>query len=110
MVPSIMSCMYMQVIAIASIIIYDIYQPYIQPFKKDAKENHCLLCDLAFETKKNDAFKEDTCDCGSMRRCRECRSDDKVRAIAENDGQLNLPHYTCIIHKDFRVYQVRLGT
>ena len=57
-----------QVIAIASIIIYDIYQPYIQPFKKDPKENHCLLCDQPFDTKKTDAFTEDICDCGSMRR------------------------------------------
>merc|ERR1719273_971075 len=33
-----------EVIAVASIIIYDIYQAYVVPFRKDLKFGQCLIC------------------------------------------------------------------
>merc|ERR550517_1220938 len=33
-----------EVIAVASILIYDVYQAYICPFKSDLKEGQCILC------------------------------------------------------------------
>merc|ERR1712038_1662669 len=33
-----------EVIAVASIIIYDIYQAYIVPFRKDLKHGQCIIC------------------------------------------------------------------
>merc|ERR1719264_599983 len=33
-----------EVIAVASILIYDVYQAYICPFKKDLKDGQCILC------------------------------------------------------------------
>ncbi|KAL8616992.1 hypothetical protein ACOMHN_014163 [Nucella lapillus] len=39
-----------QVMALSSIIVYDIYQTYIRPFRKNLKSAHCVLCG---KTKKN---------------------------------------------------------
>merc|ERR1719369_1823829 len=33
-----------EVIAVASIIIYDVYQAYIEPFRPELKEGQCILC------------------------------------------------------------------
>ena len=46
-----------QVIAISSIIIYDIYQPYIQPFVGDASKQICELCEKSFRITMENAFK-----------------------------------------------------
>ena len=37
-----------QVIAIASIIVYDIYIPYFQPYAKDLEKGICELCNKGF--------------------------------------------------------------
>ena len=37
-----------QVIAIASIIVYDIYIPYFQPYAKDLQDGICELCNKGF--------------------------------------------------------------
>ena len=33
-----------EVIAVASIIIYDVYQAYVEPFRKDLKDGQCIIC------------------------------------------------------------------
>ena len=45
MLTAVMSTGSAEIIAVASIIIYDIYIPYVKPFRKNAKPGHCLLCD-----------------------------------------------------------------
>merc|ERR1711936_820519 len=41
-----------EVIAVASIVIYDVYQAYICPFKPDLKEGQCILCGKYLRHKK----------------------------------------------------------
>ena len=94
-----------QVIAIASITVYDIYQPYIQPYVENLPKGICQLCMKAFTEHTSEVFKGEICDCGSMRRCIDCIHDDKARHKALEAGDLVPPHYTCENHKDFRVYQ-----
>ena len=44
-----------------------------------------------------------------MLNCELCKKDDKIRIKAsEAKETLVLPHYSCSIHKDYRVYQVFL--
>jgi len=43
-----------------------------------------------------------------MRRCLNCKQDDGVIRDAAQAGQLHKPHFTCPVHKDYRVYQDEL--
>ena len=97
-----------QVIAISSIIIYDIYEPYIQPYIENLPDGFCKLCQNKFDISSMDAFKEEVCECASMRRCTACILDDTKREKAKEKGKLVLPHYTCSIHKEYRAYQKSL--
>ena len=94
-----------QVIAIASITVYDIYQPYIQPYVQNLPKGVCQLCLKGFSEHTSEIFKGEICDCGSMRRCIDCNQDDKLRQKALENGELVPPHYSCENHKDYRVYQ-----
>merc|ERR1712002_217931 len=57
-----------EVIAVASIVIYDVYQAYICPFKPDLKDGQCILCSKYLRHKAGD---EDAalCDCVSTAKC-----------------------------------------
>jgi len=48
MLTAVMSTGSAEIIAVCSIIIYDIYIPYIKPFKKDLPSGHCILCEKPF--------------------------------------------------------------
>ena len=60
-----------EVIAVASIVIYDVYQTYICPFKPDLKEGQCILCSKYLRKQEGD---EDAvlCDCKSTAKCEGC--------------------------------------
>ncbi len=47
MLMAIMSTGSAEVIAVASIMIYDVYQMYIQPFRPDLPDGHCIMCGRA---------------------------------------------------------------
>jgi len=95
-----------EVIAVASIVIYDVYQAYICPFKPDLKEGQCILCGKYLRHKKIGMVDDvSLCDCVSADKCEGCKQDTIVRA---QSNAIVKPHYTCSIHKDFKEYQEHL--
>jgi len=95
-----------EVIAVASIVIYDVYQAYICPFKPDLKEGQCILCGKYLRHKKIGMVDDvSLCDCVSADKCEGCKQDTIVRA---QSNAIVKPHYTCPIHKDFKEYQEHL--
>merc|ERR1719495_211513 len=54
-----------EVIAVASIIIYDIYQAYVEPFRKNLKTGHCIICAKPTKSCYSDAPDAETCVCPS---------------------------------------------
>ena len=93
-----------EVIAVASIIIYDIYQAYICPFKPNLKDGQCILCGNYLRKQKGDEDAE-LCTCKSADKCRGCEEDTKKRAVSTG---LVKPHYTCDVHGEFKEYQEHL--
>merc|ERR1712115_92431 len=47
-----------EVIAVASIVIYDVYQAYICPFKPDLKEGQCIICSRYLRQQKGEDVTE----------------------------------------------------
>jgi len=93
-----------EVIAVASIIIYDVYQAYICPFKPDLKEGQCIMCSKYLRKQKGSEDAE-LCNCQSADKCEGCRDDNIARA---KSGSVLKPHYTCPTHKDYKEYQEHL--
>merc|ERR1719430_2451235 len=93
-----------EVIAVASIIIYDVYQAYICPYKPDLKDGQCILCGLYLRTQKGVEGAE-LCTCKSADKCGDCKKDNDARAKATG---LVKPHYTCGTHGDYKAYQEQL--
>ncbi len=60
-----------EVIAVASIIIYDVYQAYIQPFREDLKEGQCIICGKYIRSSKEEEV--ELCQCPSATRCEGCK-------------------------------------
>jgi len=100
-----------EVIAVASIVIYDVYQAYICPFRPDLKEGQCILCGKYLRHKKvaqgqeTGNGDESLCDCVSADKCEGCKQDSIIRAESKTVVK---PHYTCAIHKDYKEYQEHL--
>merc|ERR1712172_440717 len=95
-----------EVIAVASIVIYDVYQAYICPFKPDLKEGQCILCSRYLRHKKVGLVDDvSLCDCVSADKCEGCKQDNIIRAESR---AIVKPHYTCPIHKDYKEYQEHL--
>ena len=59
-----------EVIAVASILIYDVYQAYVQPFRPDLKEGECIICGKPVKAKQAGV---ETCVCPSASRCEPCK-------------------------------------
>jgi len=93
-----------EVIAVSSIVIYDVYQAYICPFKPNLKDGQCILCSKYLRKQKGDEDAE-LCDCTSTAKCEACIQDTIVRAKSTSTVK---PHYTCETHKDYKEYQEHL--
>lgn len=95
-----------EVIAVASIIIYDIYQAYIVPFRPDLKHGQCIICGrfMRAVTAKLSGEPEDSplCDCPTAHNCPNCLEDSAARAASTS---LVKPTYCCPVHKDYKAYQ-----
>ncbi|KAF0301993.1 putative urea active transporter 1 [Amphibalanus amphitrite] len=91
-----------EIIAVASIVIYDVYQIYLKPFRAELAPGECILCGHRVRPTNEDPKR---CMCPSMQRCEPCRQDDAARAAVDS---LVKPHYTCSVHGQFREYQERL--
>ncbi|XP_076468357.1 uncharacterized protein LOC143299112 [Babylonia areolata] len=94
-----------EVMALSSIIVYDIYQTYIQPFRKGLRSEQCVLCG---KTKKELATRgaadnaDDMCTCVAVYRCVLC-SEDLSHSGAKADFSQTRP-YTCPTHGRYRHY------
>jgi len=93
-----------EVIAVASIIIYDVYQAYICPYNPNLKEGQCILCARYLRVQKGDEGAE-LCSCQSADKCVECKADNDLRTRTKS---LVKPHYTCATHGDYKEYQETL--
>merc|ERR1719193_2037668 len=91
-----------EVIAVSSIVIYDVYQAYLCPFRKNVKDGQCILCGKELRGK-SDA--RDLCECPSAHNCKECKADSLVRAKCDS---IVKPHYTCSVHAEYKEYQEHL--
>merc|ERR1719189_735617 len=56
-----------EIIAVASIVIYDVYQAYVAPFRPDLKEGQCILCGKNYRGGQEEG--EAPCDCVSADNC-----------------------------------------
>ena len=61
-----------EVIAITSIIVYDLYQIHLKPYRSSADTNSCLLCG---KSRGRMANKRDMCSCCNMGNCNSCTTD-----------------------------------
>jgi len=93
-----------EVIAVASIIIYDVYQAYICPFKPDLKDGQCIMCSKYLRKQKG-AEEDELCNCPSADKCEGCQQDNMMRV--KSTGIIK-PHYTCPIHAEYKEYQEHL--
>ncbi|CAH1782060.1 unnamed protein product [Owenia fusiformis] len=110
-----------EVIAVASIIVYDIYQIYVLPFRKNCDMKSCVLCNLPLPVVMDDCeetLKENgngngnghaekyVCDCPPVISCEQCTKDNlKIKEVTE----INVTEqYTCSIHGKYRQYQDKL--
>uniref|UniRef100_A0A0L8I9N3 Uncharacterized protein n=2 Tax=Octopus bimaculoides TaxID=37653 RepID=A0A0L8I9N3_OCTBM len=113
-----------EVMAVSSIIVYDIYQTYIKPFRRNLKRNQCVLCgktkvkmetngDLCDQngsgsggggsstTARNDNL---TCKCLTVSACPRCKDDLEARNARAKKEPIRF-RYQCPTHGSYREYQ-----
>ncbi|ESO89504.1 hypothetical protein LOTGIDRAFT_165098 [Lottia gigantea] len=93
-----------EVMAISSIIVYDIYQTYIKPFRNHLESAHCVICG---KTKKEVAKRTrgevmSICDCTDATKCPGCLDD--VRNQSMKGSYSSKQSYQCPTHGRFREY------
>ncbi|XP_072019734.1 LOW QUALITY PROTEIN: uncharacterized protein [Amphiura filiformis] len=87
-----------EVMAITSIIVYDLYQIHLKPFRRLTDSNCCILCG---KSRGRMANRRDQCECSSMTDCIACTQDDK--AISECNRTVK-PNFKCKHHGNYRTY------
>ena len=88
-----------EVIAVASIVIYDVYQAYICPFKPDLKEGQCILCGKYLRHKKVGLVDDVAlCDCVSADKCEGCKVMGLINSFSREESFL-LSNKPCILEK-----------
>ena len=99
MLMAVMSTGSAEIIGVASIIIYDIYIPYMKPFRRNHVPGTCILCEKPL---RGDG---ENCSCPKMGSCNKCQKDDEAREAVKG---LVKPIFKCPIHADYRDYQAAL--
>ncbi|BFZ23564.1 hypothetical protein BsWGS_26603 [Bradybaena similaris] len=92
-----------EVMALASIIIYDVYAQYLKPYRLTTDTNSCILCGRGRGRLANP---RDKCVCISMTFCTACNQDTKARNECLRAIK---PDYRCQCHGSYRVYNDYLG-
>ncbi|XP_071147925.1 uncharacterized protein [Mytilus edulis] len=87
-----------EVMAVTSILVYDVYQVYLKPFRMVLDSNTCILCGKA---RGRLAVLRDKCKCESMTNCIACKNDDKEISMCKRTIK---PQYMCKTHGNFRIY------
>merc|ERR1712241_975878 len=105
-----------EIIAVASIVIYDVYQAYVAPFRPNLTHGQCIICGKFTQENTAKMYADsasnlnagyddqhlELCTCPSSHNCDGCKIDNEIRA---KNKSVVKPHYTCEIHKDFKSYQ-----
>ena len=88
-----------EVIAVASIVIYDVYQAYICPFKPDLKEGQCILCGKYLRHKKVGLVDDvSLCDCVSADKCEGCKVMGLINSFSREESLL-LSNKPCFLER-----------
>ncbi|XP_076468036.1 uncharacterized protein LOC143298900 [Babylonia areolata] len=106
-----------EIMAVASIFVYDIYQIYINPFRKDVSGSKCVLCGRrrkgAQKSNKNSSnnysLSEETgelCKCPSVTNCQPCQKDLDTKNKESPRSQVQV--FQCPHHGEYRMYQSSL--
>ncbi|XP_013388210.1 urea-proton symporter DUR3 [Lingula anatina] len=86
-----------EVIAVASLIIYDIYKTYINPFRKNLPAENCMLCGK---------HRINECSCIPVNLCKICQQD---ALAARSKHELGVkPYNKCPVHGMYREYLAQL--
>ncbi|XP_035829821.1 uncharacterized protein LOC101856160 [Aplysia californica] len=98
-----------EVMGVASIIVYDIYQSYLCPYRKNHKPGMCLLCgkeevgELTEEISDEDMV--NMCCCPSVADCKDCVVDLEKQHQKQKGDTVTFTFYTCPFHGQYRTYQ-----
>ncbi|XP_077869945.1 uncharacterized protein LOC100367180 [Saccoglossus kowalevskii] len=93
-----------EVIAVASILVYDLYQIHWRPYRAVDDTRSCLLCGKHRDRADNI---DNQCECYSMSQCKRCWIDDSDRASSK---AAVLPTFKCPMHGPYRTYlEVLIG-
>ncbi|XP_076467664.1 uncharacterized protein LOC143298665 [Babylonia areolata] len=105
LIMSLMSSGSGEVMAVSSIIVYDLYQTHLRPFRKNLTTAHCLLCGLTKpkEVTSSDKVTPDLCQCTPFAECRKCHADEE--RLRNNPGPSGQKTYRCDMHGEFHMYQ-----
>lgn len=90
-----------EVMSLSSILVYDVYKIYINPFRKDICPISCIICGKPKVSLNSDSEKE-VCDCPSSTGCHACADDIQLKL----SGKLSADHrYSCAVHGKYRHYE-----
>ncbi|XP_071127147.1 uncharacterized protein [Mytilus edulis] len=99
-----------EVMAVSSIIVYDIYAAHIAPFRRDMMYGLCILCGRIKsddESHGNSPVNSHGCQCPEALTCEHCK-EKETDVVCEDDKYVVHRKYLCPFHGRFRVYQDRL--
>lgn len=92
-----------EVMAVSSIIVYDVYQTHLRPFRHVRSTGHCCLCGLAKSNEATMIVTAELCHCTRAAECHQCHSD--MERIKTNLGPSKQRIYRCSLHGEYRMYQ-----
>ncbi|XP_041377330.1 urea-proton symporter DUR3-like [Gigantopelta aegis] len=87
-----------EIMAVSSILVYDVYGIYLKPYRSTTDANSCILCGKGRGRLAN---ARDKCACHSMTVCSLCFQDDSNRASCRRAIK---PDYKCQMHGQYRMY------
>ncbi|KAH9509963.1 hypothetical protein Btru_044732 [Bulinus truncatus] len=97
-----------EIMAVSSIIVYDIYQTYICPYRFKSPLSSCVFCGLVKPSATAHTFDGDSkCQCPASENCQTCKSDTRSQ-LTSADQPGKIAKYTCPHHGDYRLYQDKL--
>ncbi|GFS03818.1 urea-proton symporter DUR3-like [Elysia marginata] len=96
-----------EVMGLSSVIVYDIYQTYIKPFRDNLEPHHCVLCGKTrkgLEKSMNNANGDgsDLCSCAVATNCTICAED--LQQASRSTQYYQKQPYKCQTHGRYREY------
>ncbi|XP_070546656.1 uncharacterized protein [Ptychodera flava] len=87
-----------EVMAVTSILVYDLYQLHWRPYRRVTDSSSCILCD---KQRGRVADIREQCNCYSMAYCKQCADDDRARLDTVRGIK---PAFSCSMHGSYRMY------